>query len=77
MNVLRHNDVSQDHQPITAPHAFECPQEQASAICAAKQWLALVAAERHEMQVPYAIDPAEILRHRSRIGNRALDVCDA
>ena len=69
MNMLGHDDVSQDHQPIAAAHAFECPQEQISAICVAEQWLALVAAKRHEMQVPYAIDPVEILRHRPRIGN--------
>ena len=49
MNMLRHDDVSQNYEPIAAAHSFKSLQEQIASFSTLEIWPSLVATEREEM----------------------------
>ena len=56
MNVLRHDYVPQNHQPIPPSHSLKNSQQQVPPSLATEQALTPIATERDEMQITRAIE---------------------
>ncbi len=67
MYVLRHNDISQNYQSISATYTFQNLQKQVAAQCIAQQRLAVIAAEREKVKIPRAVSTVKIFGHRWRV----------
>jgi hypothetical protein len=76
MNVLRHNDISQNDKPITPSHPFKYLQKQIATVGVVEKWLAPVTTEREKVRISPTIETMQTLSHEHRLekDGRALSV---
>ena len=55
MNMLGHDDISQNHEAIAAAHSFKDLQEEVTAGLATEKWLTPVTTERDKVEVSLTV----------------------
>ena len=67
MNVLGHNDISDDDEHIALSHLLQHFEKQVTAVRSAKQRLSAIATASDEMKITGAVVAMEVLPHRETI----------
>jgi hypothetical protein len=63
MNVFRHDDIPQHHEPVTPANPIENLQEQSTVSRVPEKRAASVTTESQKVQVVMAIKPVQALGH--------------
>jgi len=65
MDVLRHDDVSDQDESVAAPYLLEHTQKKVAVARIAQQWLTPVAAGGDEVEITGSVVAAQTRRHRT------------
>jgi hypothetical protein len=76
MNVFRHDDISQHHEPITPANPIENLQEQITVCLVLEKGSAPVTTESQKVQVVTTIKSVQAFGHERRVEKSERPVCD-
>jgi hypothetical protein len=76
MNVFRHDDIPQYHEPVMSAHPIENFQEQIRVSVVSEKGAAPVATESQKVLFVTAVKPVQTFRHEWRVEKREGSVCD-
>ena len=72
MNVLRNDDMTDNHKPVPAPNLFQDFEELVTNRRPSEQWLSPITAEGDEMEVSVTVVAREMGTHQKNITNYIL-----
>src|SRR5580693_1133486 len=72
MHMLRHNDISNETEPMSAANFIQDFHETVSRPSRPEQWPPPITTERDEMQIAMSVMPFERIAHRKKTKTRTL-----